>query len=106
MEYSDGTCPIHPWSDVFYLHSSFNNGSVVLRTSTAQSFNLPLSPAEDVLKFFREDLEVAYDLLPVPQDVTSDYEGLATKVLQQLSKVFHTFMKRIFRGRNEIQGCN
>ena len=33
----------------FYLHSSFNNGSVVLRTSTAQSFNLPLSPAEDVL---------------------------------------------------------
>lgn len=63
----------------FYLHSSFNNGSVVLRTSTAQSFNLPLSPAEDVLKFFREDLEVAYDLLPVPQDVTSDYEGLATK---------------------------
>ena len=51
----------------------------MLRTSTAQSFNLPLSPAEDVLKFFREDLEVAYDLLPVPQDVTSDYEGLATK---------------------------
>ncbi|MCS2308832.1 RagB/SusD family nutrient uptake outer membrane protein [Bacteroides thetaiotaomicron] len=63
----------------FYLHSSFNNGSVVLRKSTEDPYNLPLSPSEDVLKFFREDLQAAFELLPSPDNVPANYTGLPTK---------------------------
>ncbi len=50
----------------FYLHSDFNKGSVVLHKSvprTTADYNKPLSPAEDVLEFYRADLEYAYDNL-------------------------------------------
>ncbi len=50
----------------FYLHSSFNGGSVVLKQKTPENqdeYNQPLSTAEDVKTFFRRDLEYAVNNL-------------------------------------------
>lgn len=66
----------------FYLASSFNEGSVVLRKTVLQStkeFNQPLAPADEVRTFYREDLKAAYDLLPYTSPSGQAYMGLATK---------------------------
>ena len=51
----------------FYLHSTFNQGKIVIRdyipTSDAE-FSKPLSSSEEVITFFREDLLYAYENLP------------------------------------------
>ena len=50
----------------FYLHTTYNGGSIVLQKSvpkTAGDYTLPLSPASEVLEFFRADLKYAYDNL-------------------------------------------
>jgi len=47
----------------FYLYTTFNNGSIIIRDQvpvTSADFAKPLSPAEDVIKFIREDLEYSY----------------------------------------------
>ncbi|MFR9581477.1 MAG: RagB/SusD family nutrient uptake outer membrane protein [Rikenellaceae bacterium] len=65
----------------FFLHSSFNEGSVVLRTKcpvTVDDFNQPLAPADEVLEFFREDLKYAYDNLPAYNETGSIYVGMPT----------------------------
>ncbi|TYA71731.1 RagB/SusD family nutrient uptake outer membrane protein [Seonamhaeicola marinus] len=51
----------------FYLHSTFNNGSIIIRDAvpvTVQDFSKPLSSSEEVLAFFREDLMYAFNNLP------------------------------------------
>lgn len=51
----------------FYLHSSFNQGRIIIRDfvpKSAEDFNLPVSSSEEVIEFFREDLEYAYMHLP------------------------------------------
>ncbi|MCL7762975.1 RagB/SusD family nutrient uptake outer membrane protein [Polaribacter sp. Z014] len=51
----------------FYLHSTFNEGKIVIRDKvpvTFEDFNKPLSTSEEVVTFFREDLEYAYANLP------------------------------------------
>ncbi|MBN2486244.1 MAG: RagB/SusD family nutrient uptake outer membrane protein [Bacteroidales bacterium] len=51
----------------FYLHSSFNKGSVVIYKNVPKEesdFYKPLSPEEEVQEFFREDLNFAYENLP------------------------------------------
>lgn len=66
----------------FYLASSFNEGSVVLRKTVLQStkeFNQPLAPADEVRTFYRDDLKAAYDLLPYTSPSGQAYMGLATK---------------------------
>ncbi|GAF03644.1 RagB/SusD family nutrient uptake outer membrane protein [Saccharicrinis fermentans] len=50
-----------------YLHSSFNNGSVLLYNfvpETEEDFNQPLVSADTILKFIRDDLEYALGHLP------------------------------------------
>jgi hypothetical protein len=50
----------------YYLYTTFNNknpGSIIIRDfvpKVASDYGQPLSPAEDVIKFIREDLEYAY----------------------------------------------
>ena len=47
----------------YYLYTSFNNGSIIIRDAvplTNDDFAKALSPAADVIKFIREDLEFAY----------------------------------------------
>ncbi len=59
----------------FYLHSAFNNGSVILVDSvpvTLDDFHRPVSPADEVMAFFRSDLQYAYENLPI------EYEDSAT----------------------------
>lgn len=66
----------------FYLYSSFNEGSVVLKTHTSETLedlNEPLAPAEDVLAFFRADLQYAYENLPYESPTTNDYVGIPAK---------------------------
>ncbi|MFI3305528.1 MAG: RagB/SusD family nutrient uptake outer membrane protein [Rikenellaceae bacterium] len=65
----------------FFLHSSFNEGSVVLRTKcpeTIDDFNQPLAPAAEVLEFFRTDLLYAYENLPAANESGSIYVGMPT----------------------------
>lgn len=65
----------------FYLYSSFNEGSVVLkRTSTSVSGVYEgLSPADDVLEFLRDDLQYAYENLPYKNPTGEEYTGLPAK---------------------------
>lgn len=61
----------------FYLHNSYNNGSVVLYDFVPQSqddFNQPLTPADDIKAFFIADLE--YALGKLPKTWTKYKEGL------------------------------
>lgn len=58
----------------FYLHSSYNNGKIVIRESipgSAEEFSKPVSTSEEVLTFFREDLQFAYENLPAQFDQKS-----------------------------------
>ncbi|UMB54052.1 RagB/SusD family nutrient uptake outer membrane protein [Lutibacter sp. A64] len=51
----------------FYLHSSYNEGKIVIRESVpgnAEEFSKPVSSSEEVIAFFREDLQYAYENLP------------------------------------------
>lgn len=51
----------------FYLHSVFNNGEVIIFDSVPKNdndFHKPVSPADEVQEFFREDLKYAYENLP------------------------------------------
>lgn len=55
----------------FYLHSSFNGGRIIIRDfvpKSAEDFNLSVSSSEEVIKFFREDIEYAYLHLPAKWD--------------------------------------
>ena len=51
----------------FYLHSTFNEGRIIIRdkvpSSTAE-YSKAVSLSEDVMVFFRADLQYAYDNLP------------------------------------------
>lgn len=51
----------------FYLHSVYNQGRIVIRDvnpTSPEEFSKPLSESEEVIAFFREDLEYAYENLP------------------------------------------
>ncbi len=51
----------------FYLHSAYNHGEIIIRDkvpASSEEFSKKLSTSEEVIKFFREDLEYAYLNLP------------------------------------------
>lgn len=51
----------------FYLHSLYNNGEIVIRDEVPgnqEDFSKPLSTSQEVMDFFRADLEYAYQNLP------------------------------------------
>ena len=66
----------------FYLHSSYNGGRIILRNKvplTTEDFELPLSSAEEVKTFFREDLEYAFENLPSEYNNPETESGRATR---------------------------
>ncbi|MGY6648213.1 RagB/SusD family nutrient uptake outer membrane protein [Wenyingzhuangia sp. IMCC45574] len=69
----------------FYLHSSYNNGEIIIRDEVPVSFedhSKPVSTSQEVLDFFREDLAYAYDNLPAIQsEKARANKGLAALVL-------------------------
>ncbi|MFI3304486.1 MAG: RagB/SusD family nutrient uptake outer membrane protein [Rikenellaceae bacterium] len=73
----------------FYLHSAFNEGSVLLVDSVPEDledFYRPLATSEEVKEFFRADLQFAYENLPIVySDATEDLgrvtSGAAATVL-------------------------
>ncbi|CAZ96461.1 RagB/SusD family nutrient uptake outer membrane protein [Zobellia galactanivorans] len=65
----------------FYLHTSFNEGNVILRDKvpvTQEDFNKGVSPSGEVLDFFRADLEYAYKNLPAKYENLSADQGRVT----------------------------
>ncbi len=69
----------------FYLHSKFNEGNVIIHDKVAGNVNelyKSLSPASEVLAFFRQDLEYAYTNLPAKfPEKTRVTAGLAATIL-------------------------
>ncbi|WP_282037882.1 RagB/SusD family nutrient uptake outer membrane protein [Saccharicrinis aurantiacus] len=64
----------------FYIHSAFNKGDIIIKDivpGSLEEYNQGLSKSEDVIKFFREDLQYAFDNLPLSYDKTN--QGRATK---------------------------
>ncbi len=65
----------------FYLHTSFNNGEVIIRDAvpaTQENFNKGVSPANEVLEFFRADLQYAYNNLPAQYENRDSNTGRVT----------------------------
>lgn len=69
----------------FYLHSTFNEGKIIIRDKvpvTREDFNKALSTSEEVITFFRIDLEYAYENLPATfEQKTRVTAGLAATIL-------------------------
>ncbi|MFR9592367.1 MAG: RagB/SusD family nutrient uptake outer membrane protein [Rikenellaceae bacterium] len=65
----------------FYLYSSFNEGSVILKETSTDIYGVyeGLSPADDILAFFRDDLQYAYENLPYENPTGESFEGLPAK---------------------------
>jgi len=62
----------------FYAHSLYNGGKILIRDTVPvrlTDFDTPLSESEDVISFFRSDLEYAFEKLPL----TFDESGKVTK---------------------------
>lgn len=65
----------------FYLHSTYNRGNIIIKDKvpgTYEELNSSLSKSEDVIAFFRNDLQYAYDNLPKEYESNADI-GRATK---------------------------
>ncbi|WP_139958591.1 RagB/SusD family nutrient uptake outer membrane protein [Flavicella sediminum] len=65
----------------FYLHTSFNNGNVVIRDrvpSSQKDFNASVSPSSEVIAFFRKDLQYAYNNLPAKYEAAAGDVGRVT----------------------------
>ncbi len=59
----------------FYLHSAFNNGEIIIIDEIPieiEDFYLPVSPSDEVIAFFRSDLQYAYENLPIAYEDTAD----------------------------------
>lgn len=69
----------------FYLHSTYNNGNIIIRDkapSNSAEFNKAVSDSETVMAFFREDLEYAYQNLPGQMEPKSKVDaGTAGTIL-------------------------
>ncbi|WP_066627781.1 RagB/SusD family nutrient uptake outer membrane protein [Labilibacter marinus] len=65
----------------FYLHSTYNRGSIIIKDKVPgnlEDFNQSLSTSEEVVEFFRKDLQYAYNNLPEVYADSKD-QGRATK---------------------------
>lgn len=65
----------------FYLHTTFNKGNIIIKdkvAGTQDEMYSSLSKSEDVMAFFREDLQYAYEHLPIAYPEAKD-KGRATK---------------------------
>ncbi|WP_282122118.1 RagB/SusD family nutrient uptake outer membrane protein [Algibacter mikhailovii] len=69
----------------FFLHATFNNGKIIIRDvipTNSNEYGKALSSSEEVIAFFREDLEFAYNNLPPQMEPKSRVDaGVAATVL-------------------------
>ncbi|MGJ8731851.1 MAG: RagB/SusD family nutrient uptake outer membrane protein [Cellulophaga sp.] len=69
----------------FYLHSTFNEGKIIIRESvpkTTADYSKALATSEEVIAFFTEDLEYAYNNLPLQMEPKSRVDaGAAATIL-------------------------
>ena len=65
----------------YYLNNVFNNGEIIIRDRVPRSnedFNKPVSSAQEVIDFYRTDLEYAYANLPAKYEDTPFNKGRVT----------------------------
>ncbi len=65
----------------FYLHSTYNEGNIIIKDKVPgeyEDFMKKLSPSAEVIEFFRNDLQFAFDNLPDVYPEAGD-RGRATK---------------------------
>jgi len=65
----------------YYLHTTYNHGNIIIKDKVPGTFaemNTPLSTSDEVMEFFRSDLQYAYDHLPIAYESDADL-GRATK---------------------------
>lgn len=75
----------------FYLHSTFNNGNIIIRDqvpATVQDFSKPLSTSEEVIAFFRADLEYAYNNLPEQGEQASRVDAATAATILGTSHLY------------------
>ncbi|MCL7754611.1 RagB/SusD family nutrient uptake outer membrane protein [Polaribacter sp. Z022] len=75
----------------FYLHSNFNEGKIIIRDRiplTAEEFSKPVSTSEEVIKFFREDLEYAYANLPAQGKTVSRVDAAVAATILGTSHLY------------------
>lgn len=70
----------------FYLHTSFNEGKIIIEDHTpvaSEDFFKSVSSSADVMKFFRADLQYAFDNLPaaIPAEKARATKAAAATVL-------------------------
>ncbi len=72
----------------FYLHTSYNNGKILIIDEipvNLEDFHRSLSESEDVVSFFRKDLQYAYENLPIEYAAANDKgrvtSGVAATIL-------------------------
>ncbi|TGV00785.1 RagB/SusD family nutrient uptake outer membrane protein [Flavivirga rizhaonensis] len=71
----------------FYLHSVFNEGKIIIRDGYEPDVtkrHKDVSSSEEVIAFFRKDLEEAIEYLPMPSEITElgrVSKGAATMIL-------------------------
>ncbi|MGA9639455.1 RagB/SusD family nutrient uptake outer membrane protein [Flavobacterium sp.] len=69
----------------FYLHSSYNNGEIIIRDFVPKiqdDLNTPLSTSQQVITFFRDDLKYAFDNLDFkPAAIGRATKGAAATIL-------------------------
>jgi hypothetical protein len=75
----------------FYLHSSFNEGKIIIRDVTpvsVQDFAKSVSTSDEVIAFFREDLEYAYKNLPEQGSTASRADAAAAATILGTSYLY------------------
>jgi len=66
----------------FYLHSTYNNGNIIIKDTfipSALETSSTVSSSADVIEFYLEDLEYAYENLPMPDAITNEEKGEVSK---------------------------
>ena len=75
----------------FYLHSEFNNGKIIIRdkvpTTTAE-YSKNVSTSQEVMDFFRADLEYAYANLPAQMEPRTRADGGAAATILGTSYLY------------------
>lgn len=98
----------------FYLHSIYNNGKIVIRDmvpTNPEELGKPVSESEEVITFFRGDLEYAYTNLPGQMEPKTRVDAGAAGTILGMSYLYQndfanaqTYFDDIINNKNKDYG--
>ncbi|MDO6760982.1 RagB/SusD family nutrient uptake outer membrane protein [Tamlana sp. 2_MG-2023] len=98
----------------FYLHSIYNNGKIVIRDivpTTPEELGKPVSESDEVITFFRSDLEYAYTNLPGQMEPKTRVDAGAAGTILGMSYLYQndfanaqTYFDDIINNKNKDYG--